>query len=143
MTVGPGTAAGEGELADWIRVHVAEVEPIHRTAAEAMWQASVTGDPRHEAESARLSAMLRKVYARPEPLEFLVGVQNGGRIRDAILARQLRLLILTHRAQQMPPETIEKIVQIEKSLESRFNNFRAALGGRRVTDNQLRDLLRD
>jgi len=138
-----GVAPGEAELADWIRAHVAEVEPIHRASAEAMWQASVTGDSRHEEESARLSAMLRKVYARREPLELLLAIENSGRVRDPLLARQLTLLILSHRAQQMPPETIEKIVHLEKSLESRFNNFRAVLDGRRVTDNQLRDLLRD
>ena len=145
---GPGrpnevAGAREAELAAWIDAHVAEVEPIHRAAGEAMWLASVTGEEEHEEESARLSAQLRKVYARREPLERLLAIEASGEVRDPRLARQLRLLILGHRAQQMPSETIERIVQLEKGLESRFNNFRADLGGRRVTDNQIRDLLRD
>src|SRR6185503_18429021 len=94
-------------------------------------------------ESARLSAAIRKIYARAEPLEKLRALERTGEVREPLLARQLTLLILTYRSQQMPPETIERIVKLEKSLESRFNNFRAELAGKKVTDNQLRDLLRD
>jgi len=133
----------EAELADFIREHLAEVEPLLKAGNEASWQANVTGDPAHEAESARLSAQVRKVYARREPLEKLLALERSGEVREPLLARQLRLLVLAYRAQQMPPETIERIVALEKSLESRFNNFRAELNGRRVTDNELRDLLRD
>ncbi len=39
----PAPNARETELAAWIEAHVAEVEPIHRAAGEAMWLASVTG----------------------------------------------------------------------------------------------------
>src|SRR5207249_9408291 len=39
--------------------------------------------------------------------------------------------------------TIDRMVRLEKSLESRFNNFRADLDGERVSDNRLREILRD
>ncbi|MEO5618111.1 MAG: M2 family metallopeptidase, partial [Candidatus Eisenbacteria bacterium] len=133
----------EGELADFIRQHLAEVEPLLKAGNEASWKANITGDPAHEAESARLSAEVRKVYSRKEPLDRLLALHGSGEVREPQLARQLTMLVLAHRAQQMPPATIERIVAIEKSLESRFNNFRAELNGRRVTDNELRDLLRD
>jgi peptidyl-dipeptidase A len=133
----------EAELAEFLREHLAEVEPLHKAGNEASWQANVTGDPAHEAESARLSAEIRKVYSRKEPLARLIALQDSGEVRDPLLARQLTLLVLAYRAQQMPAETIERIVAVEKALESRFNNFRAELNGRRVTDNELRDLLRD
>ena len=143
MSAPAAANAREEELARFLASHVAEVEPLHRAAAEAMWQASVTGDPKHEEESARLSAEVRKIYSRKEPLAKLEALERSGDVREPLLARQLRLLVLAHRGQQMPPETIERIVRLEKSLESRFNNFRAELGGRRVSDNELRDLLRD
>ncbi len=133
----------EAELAAFVDAHVAEIEPLLKAGNEAAWRASTTGDPRDEAESARLSAEARKVYARPEPLARLLEIERSGEVRDPLLARQLTLLVLAHRAQQMPAATIERIVGIEKRLESRFNNFRAELGGRRVSDNELRDLLRD
>jgi peptidyl-dipeptidase A len=107
-----------------------------------MWQANVTGEARFTAESARLDAEVRKIYARKEPFERLLGSQGEGGIRDPLLARQLTLLVLAHRAHQMPADVIERIVRLEKSLETRFINFRAAFGGRTVTDNELRQILR-
>ena len=121
---------------------VAEVEPLHIEHNEAVWKANVTGDPAHEAESARLDAVLRKIFARPEPFRLLSEALQAGDIADETLRRQVVLLHHSFQAHQIPPETIERMVKIEKALESRFNNFRADLDGARVTDNQLLDVLR-
>jgi peptidyl-dipeptidase A len=140
-----GRAAGPGAeelLRAEIDRHVAEIEPLLRACNEAVWLANTTGEARHEEESARLEAQIRTIYAHREPLERLLELQRGGQVRDPLLARQLDLLVLAYKAHQIPPATIERMVGIEKSLESRFNNFRAELSGRRVTDNELRRVLR-
>jgi peptidyl-dipeptidase A len=118
------------------------LEPLHRAHNEAVWLANVTGAEAHERESARLDAQIRTLFSRPEPYEFLVAVQHAGGVDDALLGRQLTLLVHSHRAHQIPADAIERMVTSEKLLESRFNQFRADLGGRRVTDNALRDVLR-
>ena len=120
---------------------VAEVEPLHLAHNEAVWKANVTGDPAHEAESARLDAEIRKIFARPEPFRFLGDALKAGGVGDETLQRQLVLLHHNFQAHQIPPETIERMVRIEKGLESRFNNFRALLGGERVSDNHIRQVL--
>jgi peptidyl-dipeptidase A len=121
---------------------VAEIEPLQKAHNEALWKASLTGDPRDVAESGRLDARLRNVYARAHTYRGLCEIRDAGGVVDPLLARQLDVLIATHRAHQIPPGEIERMVRLEKSLESRFNNFRADLDGRRVSDNQLRDVLR-
>ena len=121
---------------------VGEVEPLFHRHNEAVWQANVTGDPAHEEESARLDAEIRKIFSRSEPFRFLSAALKAGGLADGELHRQLVLLHHSFQAHQIPPETIERMVRIEKSLESRFNNFRAELDGVRVTDNQLLDVLR-
>ncbi|HEY3216420.1 MAG TPA: M2 family metallopeptidase [Candidatus Eisenbacteria bacterium] len=128
-------------LAEFIQRLVAEVEPLHRQHNQAVWMANITGEARHEEESARLDAAIRKIFARPEPYRFLCGLLEGGAIPDPILQRQLVLLHHEHRAHQIPPETIDRLVRLEKGLESQFNNFRAQLDGRRVTDNEIREIL--
>jgi peptidyl-dipeptidase A len=122
---------------------VGEVEPLHRRHNEAVWQANITGDPVHEAESARLDAELRMIFARPEPYRTLRALRGAGGVDEPRLQRQLVLLLHEFQAHQIPPELIGRMVKLEKSLESRFNNFRATLDGDRVTDNQLHDVLRD
>jgi peptidyl-dipeptidase A len=129
-------------LASLVDRIVAEIQPLHLQHNEAVWQANVTGDAKHEAESARLDAELRKIFARQEPFRLLTEGLAAGGVEDEKLQRQLVLLHHSFQAHQIPPETIERMVKIEKALESRFNSFRAELDGARVTDNQLLEVLR-
>jgi peptidyl-dipeptidase A len=131
------------DLARLIDGLVAELEPLHLELNLAVWNANVTGDPAHEQESARLEAAIRGIYARREPFAFLAALKSAGGLSDPRLERQRDLLFNSFQANQIPPETIQRIVALEKKLESRFNTFRATLDGERVGDNAIRQLLRD
>src|SRR5262245_5882541 len=131
------------ELSQFIDRFVAELQPLHRRHNEAVWMANVTGDPVHEQESGRLDVQIRAMFAKHEPYEFLRGLAGEGRVEDPLLARQLQLLIKYPPAHQMPIEHIERMVALEKALESRFNNFRATLGNVQVSENRIREILRE
>jgi len=140
----PATAAGrQARLTTFIDGLVAELEPLHLRYNESIWLASVTGESRYEQEGALLDARIRKMFARPEPYAELTALRDAGGVPDPHLQRQLTLLVNDFRAHQIPTEMIERMVKLEKSLESRFNNFRAELSGERVTDNRIRQILRD
>ncbi|MGH7729686.1 MAG: M2 family metallopeptidase [Candidatus Eiseniibacteriota bacterium] len=140
----PETPSGrQAMLAEFIDRLVSDLEPLHRQYNEAIWLASVTGESRYEQEGARLDAQVRLLFARPEPYARLAALRDAGGVPDPHLQRQLGLLYNDFRAHQIPPEMIERMVRLEKSLESRFNNFRAELAGERVTDNHIRQILRD
>ena len=141
----PSVATGsrERELAAFIGPFVAELQPLELAHNEVFWLANTTGEERYEQESARLDATMRKMFARREPFAMLSRLRDAGALADPLLDRQLTLLHMGHRARQLPPEMIERQVQLEKSLESRFNQFRASLAGERVTDNRIVDILRD
>ena len=133
----------QADLVALITRLVAELEPLHLQLNLAVWNANITGDPAHEQESARLEAAIREIYARPEPFAFLTALKSAGGLSDARLERQRELLFNSFQANQIPPATIQRIVGLEKKLESRFNTFRATLDGERVGDNAIRQLLRD
>ncbi|MBI5709033.1 MAG: M3 family oligoendopeptidase [Candidatus Eisenbacteria bacterium] len=133
----------ERALSEFIGRLVQEIEPLHLELNQAVWNANVTGDPAHEAESARLDARLRMVFSAREPYRFLCGIAEAGGATDPLLSRQLVLLLNSYRAHQIAPAMIERMVKLEKKLESRFNNFRALLDGERVGDNALRQVLRE
>ncbi len=133
----------EAELAAFVDQLVAELAPLEKRHNEEYWLANVTGEARHEQESARLDTQMRKIFARREPYQKLLALAEGGPLADALLDRQLRLLINGYRAKQVSPETIEKTVALEKALESRFNNHRAQVGGKALSDNQILEVLRE
>ncbi len=142
QTTGAPAGARERELAEFLERYVSEMQPLELQHNQAFWLANTTGEARHEEESARLDAAMRLVLSRREAYQQLSRLRDGGPLSDALLDRQLVLLHHAHRARQLAPEMIERQVQLEKSLESRFNQFRSQLDGRAVTDNELVDLLR-
>ena len=64
----PDTVTGsrERELAEFLERFVAELQPLELEHNHAYWLANTTGEARYEAESARLDATMRKVFARRE-----------------------------------------------------------------------------
>ncbi len=142
-TTATPTGTSERELAEFLERFVAEMRPLELKRNEASWLANTTGESRYEEESARLDSEMRLVLARRESYALLTRLRERGPLADPLLDRQLELLHNDHRARQLPPEMIERQVQLEKSLEGRFNRHRARLDGREVTDNELVDVLRD
>jgi peptidyl-dipeptidase A len=132
VTLGERIAALEAELA-----------PLQKAAAEASWMLYTTGEERWQAESARLDTEIRRLLSRPEPYEELkAAVEAGGADgEDPLVRRQAVLLLNAHRPNQLPPDVIERIVNLEKVVENRFNTFRAELDGEQVGDNHIREVL--
>jgi peptidyl-dipeptidase A len=127
--------------AERVQALEAELEPLDLAANEASWQLQATGDERWEAESVRLDTELRTVLSRRDAYEELLAAAGNGDTGDPLLTRQVTLLVNAHRPNQLPKETIERLVTLEKSLETRFNTFRAELDGERVSDNGIREVL--
>jgi peptidyl-dipeptidase A len=134
--------ARESAVAELVDRVVAEWEPLQRRYNEAVWMASVTGEESHQQESAALDTRIRSIFARREPYALLSEAWEVGGVADPGLRRQHRLLLDLFRAHQIPLPTIERMVRLEKSLDTRFNHHRAELDGVRVSDNQIRQVLR-
>ena len=129
-------------LSRFIDQLVDEIRPLHLAHNEAVWRANTTGEARYAEEGARLDTEIRTIFSRSEPYQRLQAMAAAGGVEDALLRRQLTLLINDYRAHQIPPARIEEMVRLEKGLETRFNSFRATLGERQVSDNQLREILK-
>jgi peptidyl-dipeptidase A len=131
------------ELREFIREHVATIEPLESAASLAYWNFTTTGKKEYEKEVTRLQVALRKVYAERASFEKLQTLTDGRVIQDAALNRQVTLLHNAFIGNQMDDETIEELTQREVAVESTFNTFRAELDGKRVTENELKEILRE
>jgi peptidyl-dipeptidase A len=120
---------------------VAELEPLQRAHNEALWAASVTGLAVHAEQRARLDAQIRAIFSRPQPCAFLREALEAGGVPDPLVHRQLVVLLNLFRAHQMPPPILQRMVELEKELDCKFDSFRAELDGSRVADDRLREIL--
>ena len=143
MKDAPVPPTDRARVLDFIEPLVAELEPLLLRHNQALWMGSVTGEASYVQESAELDIQIRKIFSRRESYEFLRHAGESSRSADPRVDRQVLLLLNQFRAQQLPEETIDRMVAMEKELEHRFNTFRAELDGERVSDNRIRQLLRE
>jgi peptidyl-dipeptidase A len=130
-------------LVQFIQEHVATVEPLDKAANLAYWNFTTSGKKEYEEEITRLQVALRKIYADPARFARLKALSEGQAIDDPALARQVTLLRNAFIGNQMDDATIEELTHREVAIESTFNSFRAELNGKRVTENEIKDILRD
>lgn len=130
-------------LEQFLRQQVDMVQPLDKAAGLAYWNFTTTGDKRYEDELARLQVALRKIYADRDRFKQLQALTVDRQIDDPLTARQATLLTHAFIGNQMDDETIEELTRREVAIESVFNTFRAELDGKKVTDNEIKDILRE
>lgn len=129
-------------LPAFIDDYTRQIEPLLRAYNEAYWQFTTRGDAQAQAEYARLNTQLRQLHADRDRFALLKSL-SANPTGDALLDRQAQLVRNSFQAQQMPPELIESIVALEAEVEADYNAFRAEFNGQRVSDNDLKRVLRE
>ena len=140
-----GYALNEKELAleKFITTHVEKIKPLERQTNLAWWEAAVTGDPNAYDRSSALTLQIRRIYSDPKDYTFLKGLKESGQVGDRLLARQLTVLYNAYLANQIEPKLLEQIVEVGTEIEKNFSTFRGTIDGRKVTDNEIKQILKD
>jgi peptidyl-dipeptidase A len=135
--------AKENQLKEFITAHVEKIKPLEKQANLAWWDAAVTGDPKAYDRSSEMQLQIRRVYSDPKDFAFLKEMKQSGQVQDPLLARQLTVLYSTYLANQIEPELLQQIVELGTQIEKNFSTFRGAIDGKKVTDNEIKDILKD
>jgi peptidyl-dipeptidase A len=128
----------ERDLPTFIQEHISKVEPLELQSNLAWWNLATTGEPKWAEEMKRTHSAHRRVYASPEDYHFL---QNTGPSEDPLLERQRKLLLDQYVENQIPPKTIDAIVDLEITIEGLYTNFRPVVDGQSVSNNDLKKIL--
>ncbi len=133
--------SNDARLQKFIDAHLAVVRPLHKESALAWWEHSLTGSEEAAARAADLTSRMMKVYANPEEYAQLRALQ--GDYDDPLLRRQHDMLLRGYQGAQMPPEYIDRLVKLEVQVEQEFNTYRAVVRGETLTENNVRETLRE
>jgi peptidyl-dipeptidase A len=130
-------------LEKFIENHLSQVQPLLKEASLSSWQASITGKEEDYDKSSQLQLKIRQIYSDKGDFAFLKKVRESGEITDTLLARQLVKLYNAYLENQVDPALLKKIVELSSKVEKEFNTFRGTIDGQKVTDNQIRDILKE
>jgi oligoendopeptidase F len=111
-------------------------------STHASWMANTTGDPKWAEESANAQTEYRRALSNPELFQQVKSFLDAGGLND-LEQRQLEGIYRGALQNQLPAETIGEMVKASVELSSIFNHFRGEMDGKKVSDNVLKNILKD
>jgi len=139
--LGCGPNVSERQLQHFITVHVVKIEPLTTQANLAYWDAATSGSPEKFDKLRNLQLKIRQVYSNPDDYALLKDVKQSGQIKDVRLARQLDKLHYAYLQNQIPPDLMTKIVDLDTKIQQEYNNFRCTIDGKKVTMSDIYTIL--
>ncbi len=132
----------EEKLKSFIENHVKIIKPLERAHKLAYWEAATTGNDSAYEQAAKIELKIRQVYASKKDFEFLKKLKKSKKIKDPLLKRQLTILYNRYLENQIDPDLMKEMVELSNRIEEKFSTFRPELFGKKVTNNQILEILK-
>jgi peptidyl-dipeptidase A len=120
-----------------------ELIPLFKEMKRAWWEAATTGTPEAIERQKKAQTELMRFWSDRERFAAAKKLHDSGLAEDALQARLIKRLYLSASKAQQDDETIERVTELEAGVREQYYNFRPDLGGSRLSDNELDDILRD
>jgi peptidyl-dipeptidase A len=141
------TSAAESAPADarartFIAGHEAHIRPLEIATSLAWWNANTSGKDEDFAAKEEAQNKLDKALSDPKKFAELKAIHES-KLSNPLTKRQIAVLYLMYLEKQVPPELLRQITAKSNAIEKAFNNFRAKVGDRKLTDSEVRKVLSD
>src|SRR3954447_1360508 len=117
-----------------------ELAPLTTEVCHAWWDLNVVANEENERRRVQLETALSDFLADSERF---AAIESAREAAEGPVRRRLDLLHNVFLPQQTPTELRSRIIELEASVEMRFSQHRGDIDGRRVDDNEIRQILRD
>ena len=107
---------------------------------EAFWDSQVEATREKDERRAELELELRRLKGDPDSFSAVMDALNE-ELHDPVVKRQLEVLRLSLTGNQMDDDHRVAIVELATGVESEFATFRPTVNGRRLTDNEILEVL--
>jgi peptidyl-dipeptidase A len=137
----PSRSATEMEFAALADAYLAKYKPLLLKSEQAWWEANITGsDEAFKRRQDAQNAMI-ELHSDHEVFAKLKAFKEQGKIADPLLRRYLEVMYRAYLPGQADKELQKKIVELENKLEQVFNTYRSDVGGKSLTENDVRQTL--
>ena len=123
--------------------YVAKLQPLEKKAGLAWWEASTTGAEKAFAAREEADNQVAVLHADREVFRQISDLYRGNKVKDPLLVRQLRAMYVSFLPRQADPKLNEQIIALEVEVEKTFNTHRSQVNGKRLTENDVRTVLKE
>ncbi len=130
----------------FLDAHEKKLRPLEVAANLAWWNANISGKDEDFHKKAETQNRIDEALANPEAfreIHELKKLRDAGAIDDPIVARSVQVVYLIYLEKQVDPALLKKMVEKSNLLDKTFNNFRARVNGKKLTDGEVRKVLKN
>ena len=130
------------DLLAFIQKFDSVVQPLTKESSLAYWNASISGKDEDWKKSEDLNIELTKVFSNKEDFATLKKIKDSEAITDELLKRQLEVMYNAYLGNQVDTELLNSAIKMQTEVEKKYSNFRADVNGKKLSDNEVEDVLK-
>lgn len=132
----------EKEFKAFIQKFDSIVQPIAKESSLAYWEASLSGKDEDWKKSEELNIQLTKIFSDKESFAILKKIKESGTITDEIQKRQLDVMYNAYLGNQVDTTLLNDVIKLQTAIEKKYSNFRADVDGKKLSDNEVEEILK-
>lgn len=141
-TFAAAAAEADAQAREFIGAYEQNVRPLEIDVARKWWTANVTGKDEDFQAKEEAEGVLESKLADRDAFQRLKAIKEAG-VKDRILHREIDLLYLAYQGRQIDAELIKAMLARSNAIEKAFSNYRPKVHGKELTDNKVREILRE
>ncbi|MCP4674988.1 MAG: M2 family metallopeptidase [Deltaproteobacteria bacterium] len=110
---------------------------------KAYWKAANSGKKEDFDAFAAAELALKKLHSCPDKFAAIEELLTAKDALEPLTVRALEVAFLDFKGNQLPDEMLEKMVGLSTDIEKTFNTFRGVIDGKKLSNNDLLEMLRD
>jgi peptidyl-dipeptidase A len=120
----------------------AEVAQAYTASCLAYWDAANSGKDEDFDKSSELEIAFDKILSNKETFAQLKKFHESGLIQDEVQKRNLEVMYLSFLGKQIAPEKLAEMTRMQTEISKKFQNFRANVDGKELSDNDVENELK-
>ncbi|GJM26345.1 MAG: hypothetical protein DHS20C16_27600 [Phycisphaerae bacterium] len=141
-----GIESAEETHADFVSLrdaYLTRLKPLFLTSSNAWWEASISGKDEDFAKKKKADTDLLNLHSDRDFFKRIDALRKSGSVHDPKSARQLDVMYFQFLPAQADQSLQTKILDIENKVEQIFNTHRSEVRGKKITENDVRAILKD
>jgi len=137
------TSEMEKKLTEFINKYVEKVKPLEKALNTAYFDASINSNEENWGKVAKLEKEYNTIFFNKDDFNTLKQIKESNAVKDPLLKRQLDILYNTYLSKQADTAKINRLTDMVSNIEQMYSKFRAKVGNKLLTDNDVEDILKN
>ncbi|MCI0473860.1 MAG: M2 family metallopeptidase [Ignavibacteria bacterium] len=126
---------------EFIKTFEAKYIPLYKESTLAYWNASISGKAEDFNKVAEVQNKITAIFSSKEDFNSLKKIRDSKGISDEIKKRELEVIYLGYLGNQTDTVKLNAINRLANDIEQKYGNFRADVNGKKLTDNEIEEVL--